>query len=118
MTPGFVHLRLHSEYSIVDSLIRIKPLTARGAELGMPAVAITDHVNFYALIKFYTTANSKGVKPICGCDLLIAEDDNPDQLSVLVLLVKDLTGYRNLISLISRAHQQGQYRGNITVKRS
>ena len=116
--PGFVHLRLHSEYSIVDSLIRIKPLTARVAELKMPAVAITDQVNFYALIKFYIAANSKGIKPVCGCDLLVVEDDNPDQLSVLVLLVKNLKGYRNLVQLISRAYLEGQTRGNITVKRS
>ena len=116
--PGFVHLRLHSEYSIVDSLIRIKPLASKVAELGMPAVAITDQVNLYALIKFYTAANGKGIKPICGCDLFIVEDENPDQLSVLVLLVKDQTGYRNLVNLISRAHLQGQSRGNITVRRS
>ncbi len=116
--PGFVHLRLHSEYSIVDSLIRIKPLAARVAELKMPAVAITDQVNFYALIKFYIAANNKGVKPVCGCDLFIVEDDNPDQLSVLVVLVKNLKGYRNLVQLISRAHLEGQARGNITVRRS
>ncbi|HTR01167.1 MAG TPA: DNA polymerase III subunit alpha, partial [Candidatus Acidoferrum sp.] len=116
--PGFVHLRLHSEYSVVDSLIRIKPLAALVAELGMPAIAITDQTNLFALIKFYTTANGKGIKPICGCDLLIAEDDNPDQMSVLVLLVRNLQGYRNLVQLISRAHLQGQVRGNITVKRS
>ncbi|MES2606770.1 MAG: DNA polymerase III subunit alpha [Pseudomonadota bacterium] len=117
-TPGFVHLRLHSEYSVVDSLIRVKPLVGRVAELGMPAVAITDHVNFYALIKFYTAANGKGIKPICGCDMLVAEDDNNENLSILVLLVKNLKGYLNLVRLISRAHQEGQSRGNITVKRS
>jgi DNA polymerase III subunit alpha len=114
----FVHLRLHSEYSVIDGLIRIKPLVARVAELQMPAVAVTDHVNFFALIKFYSAANGKGIKPICGCDLLIAEDDNPDQLSLLVLLVSNLEGYRNLVSLISRAYQEGQQRGNTTIKRS
>jgi DNA polymerase-3 subunit alpha len=116
--PGFVHLRLHSEYSVLDSLIRIEDLTEKVAALRMPAVAITDHVNFYALIKFYTAAAASGIKPICGCDLVIAEDDNPDQLSLLVLLVKDQTGYHNLIELISRAYQQGQYRGTVTVRRS
>jgi DNA polymerase-3 subunit alpha len=116
--PGFVHLRLHSEYSVVDSLIRIEELTERVAELGMPAVALTDHVNFYALIKFYSAAAAAGLKPICGCDLVIAEDDNPEQLSLLVLLVKNQTGYLNLIELISRAYREGQYRGNTTLRRS
>ena len=116
--PGFVHLRLHSEYAVIDSLIRIKPLVARTKALGMPAVAITDHVNLYGLIKFYTAAAANGIKPICGCDLLIAEDDNPEQLSLLVVLVKDLRGYRNLIELISLAHQKGQQRGQVTLKRS
>jgi DNA polymerase-3 subunit alpha len=114
---GFVHLRLHSEFSVLDSLIRIKPLISRVAELDMPAVAITDHVNFYGLIKFYTAAIAKGVKPICGCDLLVAEDDNPEQTSLLPVLVRNATGYRNLIMLISLAFQQGQYRGQVTVRR-
>src|SRR6478609_3411236 len=116
--PGFVHLRLHSEYSIVDSLIGIDALSVRVAELGMPAVAITDQINLFALIKFYTAANGKGIKPLCGCDLFIIEDDNPDQLYTLVVLVKNLQGYRNLVQLISRAHLEGQARGNIAVKRS
>lgn len=115
---GFVHLRLHSEYSVIDSLIRIKPLVARVAQLKMPAVAITDHCNFYALIKFYSAALAKGVKPICGSDILVAEDTKPEQQSLLVLLVKNQTGYRNLIRLISRAYQHGQYRGTVTVRRS
>ena len=116
--PGFVHLRLHSEYSIMDSLIRVKPLVSRVVELDMPAVAITDQLNFYALIKFYSAANSKGIKPICGCDLLVAEDDNPDQQSLLVLLVRNQQGYRNLVELISLAYLQGQVRGSVAVKRS
>lgn len=117
-SPGFVHLHLHSEYSVVDSLIRIETLTEKVAELGMPAVAITDLVNFYALIKFYTAAANMGIKPICGCDMVIVEDESSEQLSSLVLLVKDQQGYHNLIELISRAHQQGQHRGNVTIKRS
>lgn len=116
--PSFVHLHLHSEYSVVDSLIRIDSLTEAVANQGMPAVALTDQVNFYALIKFYKAAHAAGIKPICGCDVMIVEDHNPEQISLLVLLVKDQTGYRNLIKLISLAHQKGQYRGNVTIKRS
>ena len=79
-TPGFVHLRLHSEYSVIDSLIRIEDLTARVVELGMPAVALTDHVNFYALIKFYSAATEAGLKPLCGCDVPGQRHD-PTQLA-------------------------------------
>ncbi|MGV3591083.1 MAG: DNA polymerase III subunit alpha [Gammaproteobacteria bacterium] len=116
--PGFVHLRLHSEYSVVDSLIRIEDLVVKVAELGMPAVAVTDHTNFYSLIKFYTAAAAAGIKPVCGCDLFVAEDDNPEQVSLIVLLVKDQAGYSNLIELISRAYREGQHRGNVAVRRS
>ena len=114
----FVHLRVHSEYSVIDGLIRVKSLTAKAAALNMPAVTITDHVNLYALIKFYKAANGSGVKPLCGCDILITEEGNPEQVSVLVLLVKNLNGYKNLTKLISRAHLEGQYRGNPCIKRS
>ncbi|MDR2213775.1 MAG: DNA polymerase III subunit alpha [Pseudomonadales bacterium] len=117
-SPAFVHLRLHSEYSVVDSVIRIKPLVEKVARLGMPAVALTDQVNFYALIKFYTAARAKGIKPLCGCDLYVSEDGNPEQVHVLPLLVRDQVGYRNLIRLISRAYQEGQHRGTVAVKRS
>jgi len=115
---GFVHLRVHSEYSVVDGLVRVKALTEKTASLKMPAVAITDHVNLYALIKFYTAASHAGIKPICGCDVLIAEDDNPAQFSVLVLLVKTIEGYKNLTELISRAHLEGQHRSNPCIRRS
>src|SRR5690606_6617412 len=116
--PGFIHLRVHSEYSVVDSLIRVKSLVDRVAALGMPAVALTDHCNIYALIKFYSAARGKGLKPVCGADLLVVDDDKPEQTYVLPLLVRDSSGYANLISLISRAHQEGQLRGAVTVKRS
>ncbi len=115
---GFVHLRVHSEYSVVDGIVRVMALTEKTASLNMPAVAITDHVNLYALIKFYTAASQAGIKPICGCDVLIAEDDNPEQFSVLVLLVKTIEGYKNLTELISRAHLEGQYRSNPCIRRS
>ncbi|MBT5484425.1 MAG: PHP domain-containing protein, partial [Gammaproteobacteria bacterium] len=115
---SFVHLRVHSEYSVIDGIVRIKELIAQTAELNMPAVAITDHVNFYALIKFYTAASRAGIKPICGCDLLVADDENPENFSVIVLLVKNTVGYKNLTELISRAHLEGQFRGNPYIKRS
>ncbi|MDP6198842.1 MAG: PHP domain-containing protein, partial [Porticoccaceae bacterium] len=75
MTAPFVHLRLHSEYSLVDGLIRIKPLAAKVAELGMPAVALTDFNNFFGLVKFYKACQANGVKPILGADMLVLNEN-------------------------------------------
>ena len=110
MTAKFVHLRLHSEYSLVDGLVRLKPLAAKVADMGMPAVALTDFNNFFGLIKFYKAAQSHGVKPILGADILVSGDaeQTPSQL---VLLVADQLGYRNLTRLISNAYLQGQRQG-------
>ncbi|HEY7884413.1 MAG TPA: PHP domain-containing protein, partial [Cellvibrionaceae bacterium] len=69
--PPFIHLRLHTEYSLSDSLIRIKPLVERLGELGMPACAVTDVTNFYGLIKFYKALQGQGIKPIVGADFFI-----------------------------------------------
>src|SRR5690625_5363748 len=75
MTVDFVHLRVHTEFSLVDSLVRIKPLVKQVADLGMPACALTDHSNFYGLIKFYKAAQKAGVKPIAGSDFWLLNDD-------------------------------------------
>lgn len=105
-TADFVHLRVHTEYSIVDGLVRIKPLVSAVAEMGMPAVAITDQTNMFGLIKFYTSAMAAGLKPICGCDVLVESADNPDRANFLTLLVRNAVGYRNLTQLISRAYTE------------
>ncbi|WP_461516481.1 DNA polymerase III subunit alpha [Porticoccus sp.] len=117
MEPTFVHLRLHSEYSLVDGIVRLKPLVKSVAEMGMPAVALTDACNFYGLVKFYKAAQGVGVKPICGADLqvLSAVADAPS-FSV-TLLVMNQQGYRNLTRLISRAFQEGQQQGKPFVQR-
>lgn len=108
MSVDFVHLRLHSEYSLSDGLVRIKPLIARCRELGFPAVALTDQVNLFALIKFYRAAISGGIKPIVGADLWVVNPDNPKLPDRLTLLVQNLTGYRHLTVLLSRAYLEGQ----------
>ena len=77
----FVHLRLHTEYSLVDGLVRVKPLVERVASLGMPAVAITDVSNFYGLIKMYKAAFGAGVQPIFGVDLRVLDADDPQRLA-------------------------------------
>jgi len=107
----FVHLRLHTEYSLVDGLVRIKPLVARVAELGMPAVAVTDACNFYGLIKFRKTAFAAGVQPLFGVDLMVTDRDDPERAYPLCLLAMNRTGYHNITLLISRAYTEGQRLG-------
>ncbi len=118
MSNEFVHLRLHSEYSLVDGLVRIKPLTKKVAEIGMPAVALTDFNNFFGLVKFYKAAQAVGVKPILGADLLVLDEDGEGNPTQLVLLVADEQGYKNLTRLISKAYQAGQRQGIPYIRRS
>ncbi len=118
MKNEFVHLRLHSEYSLVDGLVRIKPLAAKAADMAMPAVALTDFNNFFGLIKFYKASQAAGVKPIVGADLLVLDEDGEGSPTQLVLLAADQQGYKNLTNLISKAYQDGQRMGVPTIKRS
>ncbi|MBL8259829.1 MAG: DNA polymerase III subunit alpha, partial [Candidatus Competibacteraceae bacterium] len=108
MTAPFVHLRLHTEYSLADGLIRIKSLVKRVAAADMPAVAVTDMSNLFALIKFYKAALGAGVKPIVGVEAWVGRNDEPARL---VLLCQNLEGYRNLTRLVSRSFLEGQRRG-------
>ena len=117
MTQEFVHLRLHSEYSLVDGLVRLKPLAQKVAELKMPAVALTDFNNFFGLVKFYKACQSNGIKPILGSEVIIQDDVEETGGSQLVLLICNDIGYKNLTELISRAYQEGQKQSTPTVKR-
>jgi len=111
MPTPFVHLHLHSEFSLVDGTVRIKPLIEKALELGMPAIAITDQHNLFALVKFYRAAEAAGIKPIIGADVLLRHPDSPDHISRLVLLCQDRTGYLNLCELLSRGYSEGQHHG-------
>ncbi len=115
-TP-FVHLRLHSEYSLVDGLVRLKPLVKTVAAAGMPAVAVTDQNNLFGLVKFYGAAQGAGVKPIAGVDFLLEDPDDPTQPWLLTLLCKDNDGYRNLSEIVSRCYTEGQKHGRPMLKR-
>lgn len=106
--PSFVHLHLHTEYSLVDSLVRIKPLMSAVAQAGMPAVALTDYNNLFALVKFYRQAIAEGLKPIIGVDMQIQSLQADAPSDRLVLLCKNQQGYRNLTRLVTRAHLEGQ----------
>ena len=103
----FVHLHLHSEYSLSDGIIRIEDLVQLSSEYNFPAVALTDLSNLFGLIKFYRLAREKGVKPIVGCELQLVKEAG--SLSApFVLLVKNKKGYTNLTKLVSKAYIEGQ----------
>ena len=108
MKAAFVHLRNHSEFSLTDGLLRVKKLVAQVADNGMPAVAITDRTNLYALVKFQKAAFAAGVKPVFGTDLQWLDADDPSQVYTLTLLAQNLRGYKNLLKLVSRAYTHGQ----------
>ncbi len=113
----FVHLHLHTHYSLLDGATRISDLIARCKELNMPAVAITDHGNMFGAIEFYSKAKKAGIKPIIGCELYMAPGDRrnkdagrmKDASRHLLVLAKDLTGYKNLMKLSSIAYREGFY---------
>ncbi|MBJ2346328.1 MULTISPECIES: DNA polymerase III subunit alpha [Pseudomonas] len=117
MPASFVHLRLHTEYSLVDGLVRIKPLVKTLVGMNMPAVAVTDQNNMCSLVKFYKNAMGAGIKPICGADLWLANKDPDAPLSRISLLVMNALGYRNLTELISRGFIDGQRNGSIIIER-
>ena len=108
MSASFVHLHLHTEYSLSDSVVRVKPLLAAVAEMGMPAVALTDQCNLFAMVKFYRAALARGIKPIIGVDVLLRDIDEPARPSRLTLLCQNQHGYRNLSRLVSRGYLEGQ----------
>ena len=108
--PRFVHLRVHSEYSVSDSIVRIDALVAAAARDGQGALALTDSANTFGWVKFYRAARGKGIKPILGVDAWITHDADRDRPSRLLLLVSSRTGYRNLCELLSRAWLENEIR--------
>jgi DNA polymerase III subunit alpha len=108
LTPGFVHLRLHTEYSLIDSVVRVAELMDAAREQSMPAVALTDQCNLFAMLKFYRAALERGIQPIIGVDLWLGEADEKQGPSRFTLLCQNLAGYQNLARLVSRAFLEGQ----------
>jgi DNA polymerase-3 subunit alpha len=111
VTRPFVHLHVHTEFSIVDSTVRIPALMGSCVDFGMPAVALTDQGNLFGMVKFYRKALAHGVKPLIGVDIKIRNAEEADRPFSLLLLCQDLAGYRNLNRLISRSFLEGQQRG-------
>lgn len=107
MDPNFVHLRLHTEYSLSDGLLTISSLMEKATQFSMPAIAITDISNLYATVKFYQEAFKAGIKPIIGVDLWIAQS-KPKESSRITLLCQTNEGYKNLLKLVSQSYLEGQ----------
>jgi DNA polymerase-3 subunit alpha len=113
----FIHLHVHSEYSLLDGACRIPELAARAAELKMPALALSDHGNLFGAVEFYKECQKAGIKPIIGCEVYLAPGSRLDRKANsakeasthFLLLAKDETGYRNLVKLVSSAHLEGMY---------
>ncbi len=114
---SFVHLRVHSEYSLVDGIVRVKPLAKAVADNNMPAVALTDQANLFALVKFYRAAIAAGIKPLVGVDVLLQSKDGKSEPARMTLLCQNNEGYLNLSRLISRGYVEGQIQGIATLKR-
>ncbi|HDZ37916.1 MAG TPA: DNA polymerase III subunit alpha, partial [Marinobacter sp.] len=117
MSQTFVHLRVHSEYSMVDGLVRVKPLVKRAVELGMPAVGLTEQSNMFSLVRFYKATTGAGVKPVIGADLWLENPDEPENPFRLTLLARDNEGYLNLTEIVSLGYTEGQRHGKPIVQR-
>ncbi|HLJ73022.1 MAG TPA: PHP domain-containing protein, partial [Thermoanaerobaculia bacterium] len=118
---SFVHLHLHTEYSLLDGATRPDQLAKRVAQMGMPACAITDHGNMFGAVEFYNAMKSAGVKPIIGCEMYVAYGSRLDKAGVedqaadagsnnhLIVLAANDTGYKNLVKLVSHGYTDGFY---------
>ena len=116
----FIHLHVHTQYSLLDGACRIPELAKRAAELKMPALALSDHGNLFGAVEFYKECRSNGVKPIIGCEVYMAPGDRRDRKANsakeasthFLLLAKDEIGYQNLVKLVSIAHLDGTEAGD------
>ncbi len=115
--PSFVHLRLHSEFSIADGIVRLDEAVERAAADGMGALALTDLANVFGMVKFYRSARAAGLKPIIGCDVWITNEADRDKPHRLLLLVRSNAGYVRLSELLSRAYLENQHRGRAELRK-
>lgn len=115
MDPRFIHLRIHTEYSLEDGLVTINSLIDKVVQDKMPAVAITDQSNLFAVVKFYQAAVSAGIKPILGCDLWLMNAKDIKKPFRITALCQNNQGYKNLLELISRSFLQGQNHGKALI---
>ncbi len=116
-SPSFVHLRVHSEFSVVDGILRVSDLIERSVAQGQPAVALTDLSNVFGLIKFYKAARGAGVKPIAGCDVWLTNDEDREKPYRVLLLVSNKSGYLALCELLTQAWLTNAHRGRAEMRR-
>ncbi len=114
----FVHLHIHTEYSLVNSIVRVPELMSMVSELGMPAVALTDVNNLFALVKFYQAALKNGIKPIIGLDALVTGLTPKEPTSRIIILCKNEKGYKTLTKLVTRSYLEGQHGSGPTLERN
>jgi DNA polymerase-3 subunit alpha len=117
LQPSFIHLRLHSEYSIVDGIVRIVDAVEAAKRDGMPALALCDLNNIFGLVKFYLATRSKGIKPIVGCDVFVTNDTEREQPFRLLLLCQSNAGYLRLCDLLTRAYLENQHQGRPEIRK-
>ncbi|MGY3896646.1 DNA polymerase III subunit alpha [Aeromonas enterica] len=116
--PRFIHLRVHSDFSMVDGLQKIAPIVGAAAANNMPALALTDQMNMCGLVRFYGAAHGKGIKPIVGADFWVQSEELGDEQFRLTLLAMDNDGYQNITLLISRGYQRGHVQGRPVIDKS
>ncbi|MES2369428.1 MAG: DNA polymerase III subunit alpha [Pseudomonadota bacterium] len=113
--PRFIHLRLHTEYSVTDGLVRVADAVKRAKGVAMPALGLSDLSNTFGWVKFYRTARGAGIKPIFGCDVWVTNATDRNRPSRLLLLVQHREGYRRLCELLTRAYQENVHRGRAEI---
>ncbi|MFK7683675.1 DNA polymerase III subunit alpha [Aeromonas caviae] len=116
--PRFIHLRVHSDFSMVDGLQKIGPIVSAAAANNMPALALTDQMNMCGLVRFYGSAHGKGIKPLVGADFWVQSDELGDEQFRLTLLAMDNDGYQNITLLISRGYQRGHMQGRPVIDKA
>ncbi|WP_448564672.1 DNA polymerase III subunit alpha [Thalassotalea ganghwensis] len=116
--PKFIHLRVHSDFSMCDGLNKVKPIISAAADAKMPAIALTDQTNLCGLVKFYHATHGEGIKPIIGADMWVKSEEFGDELFRLVLLATNNVGYKNLTELISKAYLRGHLKGRAVMDKA
>uniref|UniRef100_A0A8W7PC09 Polymerase/histidinol phosphatase N-terminal domain-containing protein n=1 Tax=Anopheles coluzzii TaxID=1518534 RepID=A0A8W7PC09_ANOCL len=116
--PRFIHLRLHSEFSITDGIVRLDDAVKRAQKDNMPAMGMSDLMNLFGMVKFYKACRNKGIKPIISADIWLENEEDRDKPTRLLLTVKNREGYRRLCELLTQAFTHNQYRGRAEIKRA
>ena len=115
--PRFVHLRLHSEYSVTDGIVQVDQAIASALADGMPALGISDLVNLFGMVKFYKGARDKGLKPVIGVDAWVQNELERDKPGRVLLICKNREGYGQLCSLLTRAYLENKHRSRAEMRR-